>query len=210
MRSRRGSKVPVFIFDFGGVMIKWRNNYPIYDFIADRYRVRRAELRRVLEAALPALESGDVSTRDFLAGSLAKFDETIRPGDSPDALWTEPFARLAKLRVGSVEVVNSIRRRGYRVFLFSNTSFPHARFLRKVGWDRYFDGFFTSCEIGSCKPSPTAFRLVLEKVHSEPSEVAFIDDKEENVRGAEDFGIRWALKFTSIQRLRKDVARLTA
>ncbi len=201
-------KVPVFIFDFGGVMIKWRNNYPIYDSISDRYGIPRDDLRRVLEAALPRLEAGDISTREFLTSSLGKFGKSLRQDDSPDVLWTEPFARLAELRVGSVEIVRSLRRKGFKVYLFSNTSLPHARFLRKVRWDKLFDGFLTSCEIRSVKPSPTAFRKVLERVDAVPSKVAFIDDKEENVRGAKDFGMRWTFRFTSVARLRRELAAL--
>lgn len=53
----------VFIFDFGGVMIKWKNNFPIYDYIADSYDVPRPEMRRVLESALPRLESGEIRPR---------------------------------------------------------------------------------------------------------------------------------------------------
>jgi HAD superfamily hydrolase (TIGR01509 family) len=205
-RDRR--RRPTFIFDFGGVVIKWKDNVPIYDSIAERYHVPRAELRRVLEDALPKLEADEITIRDFLARSLGNFGKSLRPGDSPEELWTEPFARLARLRVGSVEIVRSLRRRGHLVFLFSNTSYPHARFLRKVGWDKLFDGFLTSCEIRSCKPSPTAFRRALKKFHALPSEVAFVDDKEANVRGAKESGIRWAFKFTSVARLKRDIATL--
>ena len=102
-----------------------------------------------------------------------------------------------------------MRRRGYKVYLFSNTSLPHARFLRRVGWDKYFDGFLTSCEIRAVKPHPEAFRKVLEKIDAKPAEVAFIDDREENVRGAKEFGIRWAIRFTSVERLKRDLAKLT-
>jgi putative hydrolase of the HAD superfamily len=57
------------------------------------------------------------------------------------------------------------------------------------------------------KPSATAFERALASVGAKPSEVAFIDDREENVRGAKDYGIRWAFRFTSLARLRKDVSK---
>ncbi len=209
MRSAKNRvRVPVFIFDFGGVMIKWKNNYPIYDSIAERYGIPRVELRRAFEDALPGLEAGEVSTRDFLNEVLGRFGKRLREGDSPDELWTGPFARLSKPRLGTVGFVSSLRRGGYRVYLFSNTSLPHARFVRKIGWEKLFDGFLTSCEIGSCKPSPRAFHRVLERIGAAPSEVVFIDDKERNVRGAKESGIRWAFRFTSVRRLKADIAAL--
>lgn len=209
-RGKGDAMRPIFIFDFGGVVIKWRNNNPIFDYIADRYGVPRAEMRSVFELALPALETGDVSMRDFLDEALGKFGKRLAKGDSPDQLWSLPFERLVKFRTGTVELVSSLRRRGYLVYLFSNTSIPHARLVRRKGWDKLFDGFLTSCELRSMKPGADAFERVLASVGAKPSEVAFIDDKEENVKGAKDYGIRWAFRFTSLPRLRKDVARAIA
>jgi HAD superfamily hydrolase (TIGR01509 family) len=201
---------PVFIFDFGGVVIKWRNNNPIFDSIAKRYGVPRAEMRRALESGLPRLESGEVTTRELLQESLGAFGKRLRTGDSAEELWTAPFERLVRFRVGTLRLVESLRRRGHRVYLFSNTSLPHARLIRRRGWDKLFDGFLSSCELRSLKPSPSAFARALEEVGASPSEVVFIDDKEGNVRGAKEFGIRWSFTFTSLARLRKDLAAVPA
>jgi HAD superfamily hydrolase (TIGR01509 family) len=211
MRSmeRDPAKRPIFVFDFGGVIIKWKNNNPIFDYVADRYGIPRAEMRRVFELALPRLETGDVSMRDFLEEALGKFGKRLRRGDSPDRLWTLPFERLVKFRAGMVELVGSLRRRGYLVYLFSNTSPPHVSLVRRKGWDRLFDGFVSSCELRSMKPSATAFGRALSEIGADPSDVVFIDDKEENVKGAKDFGIRWAFRFTSLARLRREISPLT-
>jgi putative hydrolase of the HAD superfamily len=207
-RTREG--LPVFIFDLGGVVIKWKSNNPIFDHIARIYGVPLLEMRREFEETLPRLEAGQVEIREFLTKALARFGKRLRKGDSPEELWTLPFARLATLRVGTVELVASMRRKGYRVFLFSNTSMPHARFVRKVGWDRLFDGFLTSCELGSLKPSGDAYGMVLERINASPAGAAFVDDKEENVRGAREFGLRWAIRFTSVAELRRDIAGVEA
>ena len=203
------AKSPVFVFDFGGVVIKWKNNNPIFDYVADRYGIPHAGMRRAFELALPRLETGDVSMRDCLEEVLGQFGKSLRKGDSPDGLWTLPFERLVKFRKGTVELVQSLRRRGYRVYLFSNTSLPHVKLLRRKGWDRLFDGFLSSCELRSMKPSATAFARALAEIGADPSDVVFIDDKEENVKGAKDFGIRWAFRFTSLARLKRGIAPLT-
>jgi putative hydrolase of the HAD superfamily len=197
---------PVFIFDFGGVVIIWKNNHPIFDYIAKRYGISRLKMRSVFDLALPKLETGQVSMREFLEDALGRFGKKLRPGDSPDQLWTKPFARLVKIRIGTIKIVESLRERGFRVILFSNTSLPHVRFLKEIGWDRFFDGFISSCELGSMKPDAAAFAGALEAVHADPSQVVFIDDKESNVRGAKEFGIRWTFKFTSVAQLKKDIS----
>jgi putative hydrolase of the HAD superfamily len=206
--KRHRGELPIYVFDFGGVMIKWRNNNPVYDSIADRYGIPRRKLRRVFDRALPRLEAGKVSMRRFLVEALGQFGKGLRRGDSPDELWTEPFARLAKKRAGTIRLVKSLRKEGHRVYVFTNTSLPHARFLRRAGWVALFDGMLTSCEMGSCKPSQTSFRRALERIRAAPSDVVFIDDKEENVRGAKEAGIVRAWRFTSVAALRRDIASL--
>jgi FMN phosphatase YigB (HAD superfamily) len=211
MRSPEGhTKEPVFIFDFGGVVIKWKNNYPIYDSIARRYGIPSAKLRRALDLALPKLESGEVSIDSYLTDALAMFGKHLRKGDSPEELWIRPFERLAELRLGTVRVVASLREKGYKVFLFSNTSAPHAKFLKRNGWLDLFDGFVASCELGSMKPASAAYARALASVDATPSQVVFIDDKEANVRGAREFGIRWSFRFTTVARLKKDIATVLA
>ncbi len=198
----------VFVFDFGGVVIKWKNNNPIFDYIARRYGIPRAEMRQVFELALPRLESGEVSTREFLEEALGRFGKHLRRGDSPEELWTLPFERLVKFRRGTLKLVESLRRKGYRVYLFSNTSPPHTTLLRRKGWDKPFDGFLSSCELGRTKPDPSAFAKALERIGAKPSEVVFIDDKEANVLGAKESGIRWAVRFTTLARLGEEIAGL--
>ncbi|MDG6914946.1 MAG: HAD family phosphatase [Nitrososphaerota archaeon] len=198
-------RLPVFVFDFGGVLIKWKNNDPIFDYVARRYGIPVAPMRRELEAALPGLETGQVTMRECLEAALGKFGKRLREGDSPDALWTLPFERLMKPRKGALKVVESLRRRGYRAYMFSNTSPPHAAYLRRTGWTEIVDGFVASCEIGSMKPSAEAFSRALREIGARASDVVFIDDREANVRGAEAYGIRRALRFTSVARLKRDV-----
>lgn len=199
------ARLPVFVFDFGGVLIKWKNNDPIFDYVAQRYGLPRRPMRRELEATLPRLETGEVPILEFLQEALGKFGKTLREGDSPDDLWNVPFERLMKPRRGAVESLKSLRRRGYRAYLFSNTSPPHAALLRRTGWTDLVDGFAASCEIGSMKPSREAFARALAGFGARASEVVFIDDREANVKGAREFGIRAAFRFTSVARMKRDI-----
>jgi len=203
-------KLPIFIFDFGGVVIKWKNNNPIFDNIAQRYGIPKRELRSILERELSVLEAGEVTIREFLDGALGRFGKKLRGGDSPDELWIEPFERLVKFRVGTVKVIESLRRRGYKVYIFSNTSAPHVKFFKRMGWGGLVDGFISSCELRSNKPSLTAFARALERIGAKASEVVFIDDREANVIGAREFGIRWTFRFTTVEKLKKDIAPLIA
>ena len=52
-----------------------------------------------------------------------------------------------------------------------------------------FEQVFVSGELGTIKPSAEIFRHVLAELGTSPEQTVFIDNKEENVRGAEALGI---------------------
>lgn len=187
-------------------MIKWKSNNPIFDSVARRYDVPRIAMRKAFESTLMELEAGEVDIRTYLQQVLGSFGKGLREGDSPDELWTGPFEQRVRFMSGTLKVVESLRKKGHPVYLFSNTSAPHADLVRRMKWDKHFDGLLCSCEIGAVKPEAAAFRRALSKARASPSEVVFVDDREINVQGALDFGIGWAFRFTTLPRLRRDLA----
>ncbi|PSO05114.1 hypothetical protein B9Q12_01120 [Candidatus Marsarchaeota G2 archaeon ECH_B_SAG-G06] len=80
--------------------------------------------------------------------------------------------------------------------------------MRENGWPHLFDGFFTSCELGVVKPHRDAYLAVLRAVGAEPSQTVFVDDREENVIGAKLAGIRWPIRYRSIEQLKQDIWRI--
>ncbi len=57
------------------------------------------------------------------------------------------------------------------------------------------DTVFCSSQIGTRKPEPAAYETVLQKTGLVPADLFFIDDKAENIAGAETCGIQ-GLKFS--------------
>ena len=53
-----------------------------------------------------------------------------------------------------------------------------------------FDFFAFSCDYGICKPSRGIYRDVLHRLNTPVEDVAFIDDRRENVRAAELLGVQ--------------------
>ena len=57
------------------------------------------------------------------------------------------------------------------------------------------------------KPDPAIYRLALERFGLKPAEAVFIDDRADNVAGAEAVGVR-GLVFTGAAALRRDLSGL--
>jgi putative hydrolase of the HAD superfamily len=83
------------------------------------------------------------------------------------------------------------------------------RYMRQspdFSWLSGFSQLTWSCELGMVKPNPAIYTYTCEKLGVAPGEALFLDDKPENVRGAEEVGME-AIQFTSANELRKELAR---
>lgn len=120
--------------------------------------------------------------------ALRSLEETLRamglevPGEAELGRAVEEYflaeVELIRPMPGSTELLEGLRGRGFRLALLSNaTSGPYVReVVRRMGWSEVFDPLVVSAEIGIRKPSPEAFRAVLDRWDLEPREIAMVGD----------------------------------
>ncbi len=133
-----------------------------------------------------------------LSGLPALSDDLIRRAVAehfgPEIEAVEPLP-------GAGETLGFLRGRGVKLALLSNcTDAPYvATVARRLGWERFFDPFIVSSDIGFRKPLPEAFRPVLDRWSFPPGEIAMIGDSlYHDVAGAERVGLN-AIHFTAIE-----------
>ena len=90
---------------------------------------------------------------------------------------------------GMPELAESLKRKGYKIYLLSNTSLRFYKYQKDIDVFQFFDGFFISAKERLLKPEKAIFESFLAKFKLEAKECLFIDDLIENVRGAESVGI---------------------
>jgi FMN phosphatase YigB (HAD superfamily) len=83
----------------------------------------------------------------------------------------------------------------------------HTKLQRELTCLELFKAQAVSYQIGYVKPDPRFYRHALDLLGTKPANTLFIDDREENVQGAVDAGMQ-GLRFTSLEKLRDDLARL--
>jgi len=98
-------------------------------------------------------------------------------------------SRMADANEQALALVRLLRHQGVRVGILSNAPYPIAKAIRRSDWGSLFDFFAFSCDYGICKPARGIYRDVLQRLGGPVSEVAFIDDRRENVRAAELLGV---------------------
>ena len=101
--------------------------------------------------------------------------------------------------------VVALQNAGFRTAILSNMVWEILGYMRQeFGWLSHFHHHTWSCELGIGKPDPAIYTHTCEKLDILPSETLFLDDKPENIAGAERVGLH-AIQFSSIEQLRKDL-----
>ena len=91
------------------------------------------------------------------------------------------------------QIAKSLKRKGYKLAICSNTTNAHRLLNTLMGTYRPFSLVILSSEIGIRKPNPKIYQITLEKLKVAPSEAIFIDNLERNINAANKLGIHGIL-----------------
>ena len=97
---------------------------------------------------------------------------------------------ILKLIPGTIQIVKELKKR-YKVYALSNVDRSSVEYEEKeFSIYKIFDGVVLSCDVGMVKPEPEIYKFVLKKFNLKPEECIFIDNRKDNVEGAEKVGIK--------------------
>lgn len=178
------------IFDFGAVLLPI-NEQLSWDAL---HKLGATEDLKKQTPHFRAYETGKLSTAQFLEKTKPFFfRKKIFSGDLMNAWNAMLFQTLESEKI---DFLKSLRRKGYKLFLLSNTNEMHINSIREnAGLFRYrqfikqFEEVYYSHEAGMRKPEAKFFNKVLKDHDLKPDECIFIDDKEENVVAAANLGL---------------------
>lgn len=110
--------------------------------------------------------------------------------NSIDELLTFWFDGEKDINQTLLDKTKELRKEGYEIYLVTNNEKYRVDFLWNIiGLKNYFDGMFSSAELGLKKPNPEFYLKVLKILHTTPDQVIFMDDDEENVESAKNIGM---------------------
>jgi putative hydrolase of the HAD superfamily len=152
-------------------------------------------------------DRGDLSPRDYWAEFAGRAGVTIHPHQI-ESLRRLDMQMWSNVNQEMTEWLASIHSRGIKTAILSNMQTDMAAHVRKnFAWLRHFDHQIFSCEVRAIKPDPVIYRHSLALLKIAPSEVLFIDDRDENIQAARAAGIR-GIVFESVEHLRKNLQAL--
>ena len=196
---------PAVVFDVGNVLYDWNPRF-LYERLIEDDRALDAFLRDVAtkewhfqhDAGRPFAE-----TSAELAARFPDHAEMI-------AIWGARFhEQIGDMLPGMAELVAELDAAGTPLFAITNFSgefWPPFRAREAATFDRFRD-IVVSGDEKLTKPDAAIYHLALDRFGLAPGEAVFIDDREDNVAGANAVGMT-GLLFTDAPALRADLERL--
>jgi putative hydrolase of the HAD superfamily len=184
-----------FMLDYGGVMVHHQS---------DSDQAKLAQIAGLPKDVFTELYWSERSDYDKDVISGIEYWQTIaqRGGTTFTERVIEELIDLDNcswMQFDSVmwEWIDQLRAAGKRVGLISNMPRDLGEALKsRTQKLSNFDQVTLSYEIHAVKPEPAVYEHCLEGLNTPPEQTLFLDDRFENVQGAELLGIR-AIQFTS-------------
>lgn len=160
----------------------------------------------LLTSSTPSINEVSAIRNDSLGFSKRLND--FKSGKISAKLFWDDFINGTRKKVRPLKDIMLLLeelKKKYRIFALSNSiqESTIAR-LEEFGIRKYFDGVFTSFEIGYTKPEPEIFEYVLGQIRLKPEECLFIDDVKENTATARVLGFE-ALTISQPAKLRQSI-----
>ena len=183
------------IFDFAGVI--GSDGY----WVLLKERLLNFEDKKIFFHNLSIkVDDGTISNKEFvkIIARELKISEEI--------VWKEIFKRII-INQELLEIISKLKKL-YKICLLTNFTNEWMKELFEVyQLEKYFDVKVISSLEKLAKPDKKIYLIALNLLKLKPNEAVFIDDRQYNVDGGEEVGIK-SLLFVSNEQLIKDLKNL--
>lgn len=193
--------IKAVIFDWGGVLID-DPGPGLMRYCAKRLNVPVDKFINSFNKFLKDFQTNSVSEDKFW--DLICNDLDIEK-PTEVSLWKEAFKAVYKPKDEMFALVDSLRAKGYKTAILSNTEIPALDFFIEQRYN-CFDVQVFSCKEGITKPDKKIYENTVKKLGCLPEQVIFIDDKKPMVEGAKKAGMN-AIKFDSIAQIKNELIK---
>jgi putative hydrolase of the HAD superfamily len=104
-------------------------------------------------------------------------------------LWVADLRSWMSVNPATVDVMADLKAGGTRLALLSNAGPDFGSYFRYGILGEYFDAFYISGELQMLKPSAAIYQHVLADLGVPARDAVFVDNRADNVAGAEELGI---------------------
>lgn len=174
------------IFDVGKVLVSYEPDAYMESLGMDEKK-REAINKAMFQNKLWELGDQGIYTIDELTD---KFIEGAPECEAEIRMLYETVGNTIELFPYTMEWLTSLKEKGYKLYILSNYSeMAYKQTKEKLKFLSIVDGAVFSYECKMIKPQKEIYEHLCQKYNLNCSECIFVDDREENVRGARNNGI---------------------
>lgn len=194
------TKVKAVIFDLGKVLVDVNFSKGIFGHFSNQLSNTSAAISQLYQEPLfRDYNSGRISSAEFYEAVNKKFKLGLSYRQFVDK-WCNVFEPMP----GMQELVGKVAL-NYKIGLLSDTDPLHWHYcLKQFPFLKIFTRPALSYEIGHLKPAAICYLSAANNIGVEPEQCLFVDDRQQNVLGAQKTGMQ-TLLFTSPQKLLADL-----
>lgn len=194
----RDKPVKVIIFDLGNTLIRFDHSISAKK-IANLFHIDSEKARSLFfDSDLTRLfEKGLISPRVFYSRATELLNIKI-PFQDFVSIWNDIFWEDKE----SCDIARQLKSK-YKLFLLSNVNRLHFDYIaKKFDIINIFDEVILSFAVGAMKPERKIFEDAVKRAGGDKSQVLYIDDREDLIKEAENFGIE-SIKYEGAQKLKE-------
>ena len=185
--------IKALIFDFAGVLSTEAYSLWTKEKIAQGIEDKDNFFNYISDAA----DRGKISTQEY-SQELAK-----KVGITIDEVWVQ-ISNKIKINNGLLDLISKLKK-DYKIGLLSN--YNHVwlnELIFKYELEKYFDSLVISSLHKVAKPEKKIYEISLNLLGIKPDEAIFFDDRQINIDGGKDAGIKSFL-FTTNEKFIEDL-----
>lgn len=174
----------VIIFDVDGVLINSKDEFNRHLWqknIENDLGLNPNQMRQIYSGDWSLVTKGQIDTRQYFKTALAKLNITISV-DVFIEYWLKHDSNI------NTEILSEIKTiKNSKLYIATNQDSYRTKFLQKI-FESYFNGIFSSYQIGAIKPEPEFFRHIESELNIKSNDIAFIDDSKSHIEAARKLG----------------------
>ena len=199
--------IDTIIFDLGGVIVSPECE-KLDALVSKALGIKFEDFKQAAAKYKSDLTKGKLTLLDAYSSLVSELN--IKDYTAKDILKTHLKIMdriLDNLDQNILSLLQKLRK-DYRLVCLANTESEIVSLTRKHGIYDYFEKAYVSPELGMKKPDAEIYLAVLKDLNCKPENTLLIDDKKENVEGAEKVGIR-VIYYNPGMNLQKELVRFS-
>ncbi|MFZ0274705.1 MAG: HAD family phosphatase [Acidobacteriaceae bacterium] len=197
--------ISTILWDVGGVLLTNGWDRQQREAVLTHFGLDHADFERRHAEVDQAWERGEISVEEYLRATVFFQPRSFTSAEFLEAMRSES-AVLADSGLGILRQLAASEQ--YVLATVNNESRAMNEYrLKKFNLLDSFDAFFSSCYLGLRKPDRKIYQLALDVLQRDPEQVAFIDDRAENVAAASALGIH-GIRYEGSAGLAAELERL--